>query len=51
MWDEITYPFPNFNIELLKFGNGYVISPHTLLDTITCHAGIKGRLQTSQCWL
>ena len=24
-WDEITYPFPNFN-----FGNGSVISFHTL---------------------
>ena len=22
MWDEITYPFPNFNIVPLKFGNG-----------------------------
>ena len=26
VWDEITFPFPN----LLKFGNGWVISSHTL---------------------
>ena len=35
VWDEITYPF-------LKFRNGFVISPHTLLGTwLLIHAGIK----------
>ena len=29
VWDEITYPFPNFNAQPLKFGNGKVNSCHT----------------------
>ena len=46
MWDEITYPFQNFNSVTLKFGNEWVISPHTssytLLDTVLIiHAWIK----------
>ena len=28
LWDEITYPFPNFNGSPLWSGNGYVISSH-----------------------
>ena len=31
VWDETTYPFLNFNVAPLKFRNGYIISPHTLL--------------------
>ena len=31
MWDEITYQYPNFYGGRLKFGNGKVISPNTLL--------------------
>ena len=31
LWNEITYPFPNFNGAAVKFGNGYMISAHTLL--------------------
>ena len=30
VWDEIIYPFLNFNVQPLKFRNGYVISPHAL---------------------
>ena len=30
VWDKITYPFPNFNSYIIKLGNGYVISSHTL---------------------
>ena len=32
VWDDITYPFPNFNGQLSKLGIGWVISSHTLLD-------------------
>ena len=32
VWDEITCPFPNFITCTLKFGNGWVISSHTLLQ-------------------
>ena len=36
-WDEITYLFLNF-----LFGNGYVISPHTLVSIwLHIHAEIK----------
>ena len=28
--DEITYPFSNFKVAPLKFGNGYVIASHTV---------------------
>ena len=38
VWDKIIHPFPNFTsatielwVALMKFGNGEVISPHTLL--------------------
>ena len=31
VWDEITYPFLNFNGCTLKLRNGLVISSHTLL--------------------
>ena len=31
VWDEITYPFPNLKLQLLKFENGWVISSHNLL--------------------
>ena len=30
VWDEITSPFPNSMVQPLKFGNGQVISSHTL---------------------
>ena len=30
VWDEITYPVLN-GVTIEKFGNGYVITPHTLL--------------------
>ena len=30
VWDEITYPFPNFNVQPLKFGNGWIILYHIL---------------------
>ena len=29
MWDEIAYPFSNFNGATINFENGYVISFHT----------------------
>ena len=41
VWDEITYPFPNFNNAPLKFGNGYVISSHTLLGDYLFMLGSK----------
>ena len=42
VWDEITYQFPNFNGQPLKFGNGLVISSHTFLGMwLLIHAGIK----------
>ena len=44
MWDEIMYTFPNFKgrTAVLKFGNGLVISSHTLLGMwLLIHAGIK----------
>ena len=42
VWNEIIYPFPNFNIQLLKFGNGKVISSYILLSMyLFIHAGIK----------
>ena len=31
VWDEITYPFLNSTVRLLKFGKGLVISSHILL--------------------
>ena len=30
MWDELTYPLPNFKIQPLQSANGYVISSHSL---------------------
>ena len=30
--DEITYPFQNFNGEVVEVWNGWIISSHTLLD-------------------
>ena len=43
MSEEITYPFPNFNSAAFEvWGNGEVISSHTLLDMcLLIHAGIK----------
>ena len=42
MWDEITYPFPNLKVQLVKFGNWYVIFSYTLLGMwLLIHAGIK----------
>ena len=42
VWEEITYPFPNFIVQLLKFENGLVISLLTLLDMwLHIHMGIK----------
>ena len=43
MWDENTYPFPNFKVKSLKFGIAKnVISPHTLHGKwLPTHAGIK----------
>ena len=42
VWDEITSSFPNFNVQPLKFGNGWVISSHTLLGVWTLvQAAIK----------
>ena len=42
VWDEISYPFPNFNSSLLKFGNEWVISSHILLGmSLLIHAVIK----------
>ena len=43
VWDEIIYPFPNFNgatVEVCEWW--YVISSHTLPDMwLLIHAGIK----------
>ena len=42
VWDEITYPFPNFNSVTIEVGNGEEISSHTLLGVwLLIHAGIK----------
>ena len=47
MWVEITYPFLNFNDTPFKFGNGWVISLHTLLGLwLHIHTGIK----VNPCW-
>ena len=35
VWDEITYPFPNFKVAPLKFGDWEVISSHFMMDVIT----------------
>ena len=44
VWDKITYPFPNFNVQPLKFGNGSVISSHTLIGMwLLINAGITQR--------
>ena len=46
MYYEITYPFPNFNgstveaVALIEYGDGYVISSHTLQCNFIIHAGI-----------
>ena len=32
VWNETTYPFSNSTVAPLKFGNAWVISPHTLLS-------------------
>ena len=41
MWDEITYLLPNFKMQPFKFGNGWVISSHTLLRMwLLINAGI-----------
>ena len=44
VWDEITYPSPNFKGCLVKFENGYVISSHILLGMwlLTYGGGTKG---------
>ena len=34
VWDEIIYPFPNFNSCIVEVGNGKGISPHTMLPLI-----------------
>ena len=46
VWDEIFYPFPNFNSAAVSlFGNGLVISSHTLLGMwLLIHAGIEVNL-------
>ena len=31
VWGKIIYPFPNFNVEAVIFGNVFRISPHTML--------------------
>ena len=42
VWNEITYLFPNFNGQLLKFGNEKVISSNFLLGIwLSIHAMIK----------
>ena len=42
MWNEITYPFPNFNdctVEIWEWISNFI--PHFIIDVITIHAGIK----------
>ena len=42
VWDEITYPFPNFNgatVEVWVWISNFI--PHIIMDVITTHAGIK----------
>ena len=42
VWDEIIYPFPTSMVKPLKFGNGYIISSHTLSGILLLiHLGIK----------
>ena len=52
VWDEITYPFPNFKsctIEVWKLIGNFI--PHFMMDGLLIHAGIKvilqGTLQSS----
>ena len=41
-------PFPNFNDGIVEFGNGYVISSHTLQGMwLLIHTGIKVNLYQS----
>ena len=46
MWDEINYPFPNFNGYTVEVWEWWVISSHTLLGMwLLIHAGIKVELR------
>ena len=42
MWDEITYPFSNFNGATVEVGDGIsIFIPHFIIGVITIHTGIK----------
>ena len=53
MWDEITYPFPNFNgctVEVWEWINNFI--PHFIMDVITypCWVTVKTTLGMSFRW-